>query len=165
MRAIFSKKDIENDNNELIYEFWECVSDLLYQEDVQKLKFYSQHCNTSRFQHSLNVAYYSFLVCRKMGWDYHSAARAGLLHDLFFYDWREEDITGKEHIMNHAKISLSNAEKITSLNNIEKDAIVRHMWPCTLTPPRYKESYVVTMVDKLCATFEACENKFKEAFA
>jgi len=165
MRAIFSRKDIEKDDNELIYEFLECVSDLLYQEDVQNLKFYRQHCNTSRFQHSLNVAYYSFLICRKMKWDYHSAARAGLLHDLFFYDWREEDITGKEHIMNHAKVSLDNARKITDLNDIETDAIVKHMWPCTLVPPRYKESYVVTMVDKFCATFEACEKKLKEAFA
>ena len=41
-----------------------------------------------------------------------------------------------------------------SLNNIEKDIIEKHMWPLTLRLPKYKESYVVLMVDKYCALFE-----------
>ena len=28
------------------------------------------------------------------------------------------------------------------------------MWPCTLMPPKYKESFVVTLADKTCAIFE-----------
>ena len=164
MRAIFSKKDIE-DNNELTYDFFECISDLMYDESVQRLDFYKQHCNTSRLQHSINVSYYSFLVCRYFGWDARSAARAGLLHDLFFYDWRDGEVSGKEHVFNHPKVSLENAQKLTSLNKVEKDAIIKHMWPCTIRFPRYKESYVVTIVDKLCAASEACGNKIKEAFA
>jgi len=35
------------------------------------------------------------------------------------------------------------------------------MWPCTLTPPRYIESYVVTFVDKVCAVCEVAERKYK----
>jgi uncharacterized protein len=40
------------------------------------------------------------------------------------------------------------------MNNIEKDIIEKHMWPLTLRLPRYKESYVVLMVDKYCAFSE-----------
>ena len=31
------------------------------------------------------------------------------------------------------------------------------MWGATIAPPRYKESYIVTMVDKYCAVKEASE--------
>ena len=45
-------------------------------------------------------------------------------------------------------------KKITELNEIEEDAIKKHMWPCTVVPPKYKESYAVTLADKLCAVIE-----------
>ena len=40
------------------------------------------------------------------------------------------------------------------LNDLEKDVIVKHMWPLTIKFPKYKESYIVTFVDKYCATVE-----------
>ena len=40
------------------------------------------------------------------------------------------------------------------LNDMEKDIIVKHMWPLTIVPPKFKESYIVTLVDKYCATKE-----------
>ena len=43
------------------------------------------------------------------------------------------------------------------------DAIRKHMWPCTLIPPRYIESYVVTFVDKVCAVCEFAERSYAEA--
>jgi uncharacterized protein len=36
----------------------------------------------------------------------------------------------------------------------EKDIIVKHMWPLTLIPPRYRESFVVTFVDKYLSSAE-----------
>lgn len=48
-----------------------------------------------------------------------------------------------------------NARKITKLNRVEEDIIIKHMWGATLAPPRYKESFVVTMVDKYWAIKEA----------
>lgn len=54
---------------------------------------------TSRFQHSLNVSYYSFIICRKFGLDAYSAARAGLLHDLYYYDWKQMRIVLLKEIM------------------------------------------------------------------
>lgn len=164
-KAIGSRVNIHSLEDVLAVEYMECVSDIIHHEKIQKLAEHEQHCHTSRLQHSLNVSYYSFLICKSLGWDYRSAARAGLLHDLFFYDWREENkFRKKNHAAWHPKVAYDNARKITELNEIEKDAILKHMWPCTLIPPKYKESYVLTFADKVCATFEATGNKMEQVF-
>ena len=49
---------------------------------------------------------------------------------------------------------LKNAEKEFSLNNKEKDIILKHMWPVTLPFPRYIESFIITLTDKYCASKE-----------
>ena len=164
-KAIGSRKDFSRlDEAQLLAEYKECVGEILENEQVQKLDRHMQHCNTSRLQHSINVSYYSFLICRRMGWDYRSAARAGLLHDLYFYDWRTKKYIRSGHASWHPRVALDNASRITELNNVEKDAIRKHMWPCTLVPPRYIESYVVTFVDKICALCEMTERKYMQMF-
>lgn len=158
--AIGSRKDFSNlDEDQLLAEYKECLEGILDHEQVKKLDLHTQHCNTSRLQHSINVSYYSFLICRKFGWDYRSAARAGLLHDLYFYDWRVTKYLRSGHASWHPRVALDNARKITELNKVEIDAIEKHMWPCTPVPPRYIESYVITFVDKTCAVFEFTERK------
>lgn len=82
-KAIGSKVNLKNMEDMLAVEYMSCVWDLMDEQKIQKLDEHVQHCNTSRLQHSINVSYYSFLICRFMGWDYRSAARAGLLHDMF----------------------------------------------------------------------------------
>jgi uncharacterized protein len=37
---------------------------------------------------------------------------------------------------------------------MEEDIIGKHMWPLTVTPPRYREAYLVSLADKLCALAE-----------
>jgi len=71
-------------------------------------------------------------------------------------DWRETKFT-KSHAWIHPRIAVRNARKITDLNAKEEDIIIKHMWGATLAPPRYKESFVVTMVDKYWAVKEASE--------
>ena len=83
-----------------------------------------------------------------------STARAGLLHDLFYYDWRDTKFDEGTHAFVHPRIACENAEKLTPLTDLERDIIVKHMWLATIAPPRYKESYVVTFVDKYCACAE-----------
>jgi uncharacterized protein len=43
---------------------------------------------------------------------------------------------------------MKNAERYFSLNPIEREAIMRHMWPLTPVPPRHRESLIVTYADK-----------------
>ena len=158
-KAIGSKVNLKNLDDTLAIEFMSCISDIYYNEKIQKLNKYEQHCHTSRLQHSINVAYYSFIICKFLGWDFRSAARAGLMHDMFYYDWRTKNTARKRnHAAWHPRVAYDNARKITNVNDIEKDAIIKHMWPCTFALPKYKESYVVTFVDKTCAVFEAVGN-------
>lgn len=158
-KAIGSKVNLKTLENMLAIEFMSCVDDIIYNDKIQKLDDHTHHYNTSRLQHSINVSYYSFLICHFFGWDYRSAARAGLMHDLFFYDWRVTKFIRSRHASWHPRIACDNAQKICELNPIEKDAILKHMWPCTLVPPKYKESFVVTLVDKVCALFEVIGRK------
>ena len=83
LKAIGSRKDLKQ---QLYYEF---VADLLESKSVQDLKQYRHHIKTTRFQHSLNVSYYNYLVCKKLHLDEKAGAKAGLLHDLFLYDWHK----------------------------------------------------------------------------
>lgn len=132
-------------------EFFNIIEDILENETFQKLKLYKHHYIYTRFEHSLSVSYYSYLVCKFLKLDYISAARAGLLHDLFFYDCENKFTRPKNHIKNHPKIALNNANQLFSFNDKEKDIILKHMWPLTFFLPKYLESFVITFVDKYCA--------------
>ena len=134
-------------------EFEDIISELTSNETVQKMKNYRQHYNTSCFEHCKNVAYYNYLICKKLKLDYVSAARAGMLHDLFLYDWRLKDPNRKGfHGFTHPKAALNNSKEIFNLNEKEQDIILNHMWPVTFFKlPKYKESYIITLVDKYSA--------------
>ena len=156
-KAIWSRIYLDETDKELAALFYECVSDLFENDMVSGLDNFSQHKGTSRLQHSINVAYYSFLICRKLRLDYRSAARGGIMHDLFLYDWREETKSARVHIEAHPKAALENAKKITKLNKKEADAILNHMWPMTPVPPRFMESHIVSLADKFCACAEVID--------
>jgi uncharacterized protein len=106
----------------------------------------------TRFQHCLNVSYYSFLTCRKLGFNAEQAARAGMLHDLYA---SSPKCTAK-HLKNHPETALENARKSFRLTKVEADVILKHMWPIRKGRPSYPESYVVMFTDKYIALAEFC---------
>lgn len=139
-------------------EFFNIITEIINNDKVKKMREYRQHCNTSCYTHCLHVAFYSYLITKKLGLDYKSTARAAMLHDLFLYDWRTKyrdlEYCGK-HAFMHPKIALRNALEIFDLNEKEQDIIVKHMWPVTFTLPKYKETFIVTFVDKYSAMRES----------
>lgn len=142
-------------------EFYRIIYDILENETFQELKLYKHHYIYTRLEHSLSVSYYSYLICKFLKLDYKSATRAGLLHDLFFYDCENKFTRPKNHIKSHPKIALQNAQQLFVLNNKEKDIILKHMWPVTFFQfPKYKESYVITITDKLSA-LKSCYDYYK----
>ena len=148
-------------------EFKETMSHLLTHEKVKHLDTIKQHHKCTRLKHSVNVSYYSFYVAKLLGLDYQSAAKAGLLHDLHFNKETKEKIGIKENIKllrNHPEEALKNAAEICDLNDKEQDAIKRHMWLVTVKPPKYKEGYVVSFVDKYCAAKEFFSSVFSKKF-
>lgn len=138
------------------HEFYEAVSDLLEHPVVNKMKEYPQHCGTDCYQHCLNVAYANFVICKALGLNARAAARAGMIHDLFLYDWHTyRKKTGKSfHGLTHPRHALRIAEKYFSLTPLEKDIILHHMWPITVAPPKSAEALITTFTDKGCGLFE-----------
>ena len=106
----------------------------------------------------MKVSFIAYKIAKKTNLDINSIARGGLLHDFFLYDWRGDRFRRKDfkqsHAFRHPIIALNNSEKYFELNEIERDIIVKHMWPATLQVPRYRESMLVCMVDKYVASKE-----------
>ena len=145
-------------------EFLDIVRDIYEKDEFKSLDYCSHHYGVSRKAHCINVAYYSYVICKKAGLDYVAAARGGLLHDLFHYECRSKRFGALKHAALHPKLALRNAEKLTKLSPKERDIILTHMFLCAKVLPHCRESYIVSMVDKYCAIWEAVHGakcKFK----
>ena len=139
---------------------WNCyleqVEDLLETPAVRAMQGIRHHPGVSCYEHSVFVSYTAFRLARKWGWDvdWRSLVRGALLHDYFLYNWREHNRDHKLHGFYHARKAMENAQRDFGLNPLEANIIHRHMFPLNPTPPKYKESVVVTCADKICATRE-----------
>ena len=58
------------------------------------------------------------------------------------------------HAFTHGRTAYKQASTFVKLNEKEKDIIVKHMWPVTLALPKYRETFIVTLVDKYFAIAE-----------
>lgn len=135
-------------------EFLNIVSDILENEEFQKLKNIKHH-DTDRFDHSLRVSYYSYLITKALRLNYKATARAGLLHDFFLEENYKEKISKRlDTLLKHPKFALETASKYYELSDLEKDIIVSHMYPVTMNPPKYLESWIVDLVDDFSAVYE-----------
>lgn len=136
-------------------EFFSYISSVIDKEDYKRLQNYKHH-DKSIYDHNLKVAYLSFKIGKLLNLKIKELVRGALLHDFFFYDWRsEKPSSGKLHAFEHPKESLKNAKKyFSNLTKVEEDIILKHMWPLTLIPPKYIESFAVSVIDKIVATKE-----------
>lgn len=159
------KKNTELSHLEQVYYHAGDViaSDRLKQEDI-----YRQHGSVTCYEHSVAVTLMSVRLARglHLDVDMESMIKGALLHDYFLYDWRSEDndITRRHHGFNHAERALANASRDFSLSAVACDVIEKHMFPLNIRPPKYKESYIVSVADKVVATKEVCrfvKNKMK----
>ena len=134
-------------------EYKKIINKYLNHEAVSKLNTIPHHDTTTRLKHSINVSYKAYLVCKKIGLDYESAAIGGLLHDMYYNRIIEQNSTyDKIKLLTneHPKDALNNARKYFKLNKLEENIIVSHMWPISKYIPKYKESFVVGYADKYC---------------
>ena len=144
-------------------EFKEIVKDIIANDTVLKMKEYRQHCDIDCFAHCYFVSYTSYKVAKKLGLDYVSIARAGMLHDMFLYDWHAPKGDRKGfHAFTHGKCACKNAEKVFKLSEKEKDMIIKHMWPVTPVPPRSIEGLILTVIDKHCTLVETMRYVLKK---
>lgn len=119
-------------------------------------KNFIQHGDTTVYAHVIAVAKKSIEVAEKynLNVDMDSMIRGALLHDYFLYDWHDGKRERCIHGFTHPMKAYRNAKSELKLNKIEKDIIIKHMFPLTPLPPRYLESWVVTYSDKYVSLVE-----------
>lgn len=132
-------------------EYFNIVDDILDNDKFKKTNDCKHH-GLTRMEHSIKVSYYSYKISKKLKLDYKATARAGLLHDFFI----NEDIERKNiSAIIHPYKSLDNSKKYFYLSEKEEDIIISHMFP--MLPhkvPKYLESWLVSLTDKIVATYE-----------
>ena len=133
------------------------VADLIADTAVQSMRLLPQHVKgVSCYHHCVLVSYTSYRLCAALGLDARSAARGGLLHDLYLYNWMDRHShPGINHGTQHPEVALKNARARFPVTEKEADIIATHMFPWTPTKCYgYVESFVVSTMDKLCALAE-----------
>lgn len=158
-------------------EFFDCIGDLYFSDEVQSLKQFPQHSTIDRLDHITSVSYMSYVYAKEHNMDFRRIARAAILHDLYYYDWHDKARWHRPHGYKHPRFAVDNAKKLyPEISAYEENIILRHMWPLTVIPPASKGGYVVTFADKYCAArelliadhktfrkkFEECVKIFKE---
>ena len=153
-KATASRIDIKQSECVAAVEYRSLIEQLLQTPEFRSLAAYRHH-KMNRQQHSFNVSWYAFRLARFCRWDAAAVARSGLLHDLFYYNFRDSDCTKNEHIYAHPQQALANARRLINLTPKEEDIILNHMWPmCPEHRSHYKETYLASLIDKYCCLLE-----------
>ena len=132
-------------------------ADILDSEAYHQSDKYLQHNNVSTLEHTISVACMCIIISRalRIKSDEMSLVRGALLHDFFLYDWHSPKSTRPpHHPTHHGSYALSNASELFSINPIEADMIKEHMFPVTIKPPKHRETYILTIADKVCHSIE-----------
>ena len=134
-------------------EYRACVEELLFSSQVQHMKSIRHHPGVSCYEHSVFVSYVAWYLADRWGADARTAARAGLLHDLYLYDPRT--LPSYRQCFAHPVAAAENAAALCGgLTAREKNCILAHMWPLSRRAPRSREAAAGCLADKLCATAE-----------
>lgn len=150
--------------NDEINKIWDFYYEFSKNPVLINLYKTKQHRTSNTYSHVCLVTRLSIFYALKhhLDIDYHSLIRGAFLHDLFYYDWREDHSKIKHHLTHHPITAIENASMHFELNDTEKDIIRNHMWPITLFHfPHTKEGKIVMMQDKKATLKEIFNRKKK----
>lgn len=142
--------------------FNEISNDIINTDKFKSLEE-EKHHGLNRYIHVMRVARNTYRISKFFKLDYISATRGALLHD-YFNDFEYINSKGLNKANLHPTIALNNSLREFNLNKKEENIIVSHMFPFGSTIPKYKESWLVSIIDKLVATYECILYKPKELF-
>ncbi len=143
MKKIYSNK-----------EFMSEASSILSHNEFIKTKSIVHH-GTTRYNHSVRVAYLAYLISKTLGLDTKSIVKGAVLHDFFLVRNDKNAGTQTKMLIEHPKIAKENAKHYFGINDKEQNIIESHMFPISNTVPKFKESWVVSICDKLVSMFES----------
>ena len=132
-------------------EYLYIIDHILKNDEFKKMSDIKHH-NTTRMDHSLKVSYYSYVIAKSLKLDYEDVARAGLLHDFYTEEIRKcKKIKDKILIFStkHPSNAVINASNNFELSEKEVNIIKSHMFPVDYRIPKYAESWIVSLVDKV----------------
>ncbi len=134
-------------------EWYKIVRPIITSCEYKKRKYYRHHGDVSVYDHCIKVSLGAYALAKKLHMDYRSAAIAGVLHDFYTTPWQDVMIQQpffQRHAFSHAKCALENSRKYFGkyLNPKIENAILRHMFPLNITPPKSSIGYIITIVDK-----------------
>ena len=117
------------------------------------------HHGITRYEHSMHVAKttYFFLDLFNSK-NISDVTKAALLHD-FYNDQEIEEYNAVDKLKVHPEIALKNAKENFTINKIQEDIIVNHMFPSTKRIPKTKYGWLVSFVDKGVAVYEMAHYK------
>ena len=134
-------------------EFNSIVSDIITNELFIKLNGELHH-GISRADHSKRVAKWTYFFAKRIkSFDTNEVTRAALLHD-FYINKNLNDYTSTQKLSAHPMAALKNSKKYFNISEVQADIISKHMFPCTLELPKYKETWFVSMIDKIVGLYE-----------
>jgi uncharacterized protein len=132
-------------------EFTEIIKPIVTNKKFQELKGRAHH-GTTRYSHSLRVAYYSYKTSKALHLNYQEITTAALMHDFFTDEVQDEN--GFDRLIDHPSYALANAKKYYDLSYMQEDIIKNHMYPITLEHPHTKEAMLVDTVDNIVSIKE-----------
>ena len=152
-----------NDEDRILEDIKEILKELDEQGRMKYTQRYMQHSDISVYKHCISVAYTSVELAERFSLNVNrkELIRGALLHDYFLYDWHEKDASHKWHGFHHAKKARNNAMRDFMISNLESDIIEKHMFPLNRSLPRYRESQIVCVADKICSLAEIADGLWR----
>ena len=140
--------------NNNLKNWYEIVKPILDHPEFQKRKDYMHHGNISVYDHVLSVSILMYKLAKKRNIDVKDASIAGLLHDFYETPWMEDKERKpffKRHGFTHAKNAVANAKKYFGkyLNTTIENAMLTHMFPLNIKPPKSRIGWLLTTADKI----------------
>ena len=135
----------------------EYLNGIIETPQAQSMKTFIQHGHITTYSHVLNVVCMSCRMDERLHahCDKRSLIRGAFLHDFYLYDWHDPTSNEGLHGFKHPVRALAKAQELFELNPKERNIIISHMWPLTITRiPKCREAAIVCLSDKAVALYE-----------
>lgn len=141
-------------------DYYLIVNKILENDEFLKRKKYRHHGDISVYEHSLSVSILSYNMAKKINLLFgkiilneYDVAVGALLHDFYYKPYTEDHEKKpllKKHGFVHAREAMENSKKFFPqlMDKKIENIILRHMFPLNIIPPKYLESWIITIADK-----------------
>lgn len=139
-------------------EYLNIIKPIINHEEYIKRKKYRHHKDKTVYDHCFQVSFLAYKIAKPLPKvDEKSVAIAGMLHDFYDHPWMDNKVKKpffQKHGFVHAREAKENAHKYFPelMNKKIDNMILRHMFPLNIIPPKYIESWIITIVDKIVST-------------